>query len=53
MSLEYLRLLDVAHEEWLGETHNSLLTNGQPYVIIVDGENEVDIESLLEKLEIA
>ena len=53
VSLDYLRLLDTAHEEWLGEANNSCLTNDQEHVIIVDGESEVCVDSLLDKLGIA
>ena len=44
VSLAYLRLLDDAHNSWL--------TNDQEHVIIVDGESEVDVDSLLEKLKV-
>lgn len=47
VSLEYLQLLEAKHESWLAGTN---LTNDQEHVIIVDGELEVDVESLLDKL---
>ena len=42
ITIDYLRLLEEAHNSWL--------TNDQEHVIIVDGESEIDVDSLLDKL---
>ena len=50
ITLKYLQMLHDKHETWLAGTNTPYLTKGQPYVIVVDGENEVDVDSLLDKL---
>jgi len=47
ITLEYLQMLHDKHESWLAGT---ALTNDQEHVIIVDGESEIDVDSLLDKL---
>ena len=42
ITIDYLRLLEDAHNSWL--------TNDQEHVIIVDGESEICVDSLLDKL---